>query len=149
MAAWEQLYKIYFGLSNPSMPSPLPMTTVFLNLGIVESCLDCHRFWKDRSYWHTRRRDDIVINVAVMISSSLREEERRRHSTKAWTEILTIKCWDVKEEEAEAAVDRMDSIHDFTPFLTVSWLHSTLLVVISVVVLLLLVLVPGKHRSRV
>ena len=86
-----------------------------------------------------------------MILSPLREEETRRRSTEAWPKIFTRKCWDAKEEEAEAeaAVDRTDSIHDFTPSLTVSWSQSTLSVVIFVVVLLLLVLVSGKHKSRV
>ena len=97
-----------------------------------------------------RRRDDIRINIAVMISSPLRENERRLHNTEAWPKILTIKCCEAKEDEgaAEATMDCKDSIHYFSPSLTVSLLKSTLLVVIDVVVLLFLVLVSGNHRSR-
>ena len=65
------------------MPSPLPKTMVFLNIGLVELFLDRHRFLKDRNDLDTRRREDLIINVTVIISSPLQEEERRRRSTKA------------------------------------------------------------------
>ena len=148
-SAWEQSYNAYLRIINPSIPYPLLKTTVFLNLGLVESSLDRHHFWKDRRDWYTRRRDDIRTDVAVIIPLPLREEERRHCSTKAWTKILTRKFWDAKEEEADTAVDHMYSIHYFTPSLTVSWSQSKLSVIIVVVVLLLLVLVSGKYRPRV
>ena len=72
-----------------------------------------------------RRRDYIRINAAVTKNLPLREKERRRCSTKLGSNILTWKWWDAKEEEAEAeaevevTVDRMDSIYDFIPSLTV------------------------------
>ena len=105
-AAWEKSYNADLGLSNPSMSSPLPKTTIFLNLGLVYFFLDWHHFWKDRRDWDKRRKDDIIINVDVMIPSPLQEEEKRRHITEALPKILTRNFWDAKEEEEEDAAFR-------------------------------------------
>ena len=124
-SGWDQSYNANLGLSNPSMTLTLPKTMVLLSLGLVESCLDQHFFWKDRGDWDIRRRENIGINIAVTIKSPLQEEDRIRCSTKVWPNLLTRKCWDAEGEEAqaEAAVDCTDSIRGFTPSITVSWLQ--------------------------